>query len=597
MADNEDLTIDSVRISELPTTSTVDKDNDYIPLARADSMSISGGVTYKVTPQQLLDGVGLTYEAGDHIDITGNVISATYSAATTSDPGLMSATDKTKLNGIEASANNYTLPVATNEVLGGVKAGTNVTIANDGTLSASQIEYQAGSNIQISAQYEISATDTTYSDATQSASGLMSASDKTKLDGIATNANNYTLPAATDSAIGGVKQGTNVTIAADGTISATNTTYSTATTSADGLMSSTDKSKLDNIEANANNYSLPIATSAVLGGVKQGNNITIDADGTINATGGGGGSSSLSGLTDVTLTTPTSGQALVYDGTKWVNGNGGGGAATLAGLTDVTISSSVAGGQVLAYDGTSSWVNSAAPAVSNLSDVTLSSVSNNQILRYNGSKWVNSNETTPSTPALGNLTNVTLTSPGAGDALIYDNNSSEWVNGSVAYSSLSGKPTIPDGLADLTDDVNITSPSADEVLTYDGTTNKWINKLSESASVRENIRQALLACFAHVAWSNGQGQGFYDALAAALYEQEVVSISAVFNQGSATIYTTDSLDVLRQYLVVTATYEDTSTMPVTTYTLSGTLTAGTSTITATYNGVTTTFTVTVTAAT
>ena len=37
-------------------------------------------------------------------------------------------------------------------------------------------------------------TDTTYSDATTSASGLMSASDKSKLNGIANNANNYTHP-------------------------------------------------------------------------------------------------------------------------------------------------------------------------------------------------------------------------------------------------------------------------------------------------------------------------------------------------------------------------------------------------------------------
>lgn len=42
--------------------------------------------------------------------------------------------------------------------------------------------------------------------------------------------------------------------------------------------------------------------------------------------GGGGGSSSLAGLTDVDLTNPTDGQTLVYDATagKWVNGSGGG---------------------------------------------------------------------------------------------------------------------------------------------------------------------------------------------------------------------------------------------------------------------------------
>ena len=48
----------------------------------------------------------------------------------------------------------------------------------------------------------------------------------------------------------------------------TDTTYSVATTSANGLMSSTDKSKLDGIANNANNYSLPVASSSALGGIK-----------------------------------------------------------------------------------------------------------------------------------------------------------------------------------------------------------------------------------------------------------------------------------------------------------------------------------------
>ena len=73
------------------------------------------------------------------------------------------------------------------------------------------------------------------------------------------------------------------------------------------------------------------------------------------------------------------------------------------------------------------------------------------------------------------------------------------------------------------------------------------------------------------------------------------SISATFNQGSNTVYTTDSLDTLKQYLTVTASYSDSTTATVTSYTLSGTLTEGTSTITVTYGGKTTTFNVTVTA--
>jgi len=544
MADNEEFKVEGIKISELPTTTKVDKDADYIPLAHTDSISVSDNLTYKVTPSQLLADVGLSYVAGDHIDITGNVISATYSTATTTEAGLISSTDQAKLNGIEDNANAYTLPVATDTTLGGVKQGTNITIANDGTISAQQKVYTAGTNVQISSGDVISATDTTYSNASQTDAGLMSASDKTKLDGIENNANNYTLPAASANAIGGVKQGTNVTIANDGTISATDTTYSVATTSADGLMSSTDKSKLDNIEANANNYSLPIATTAVLGGVKQGNNITIDADGTINATGGGGGSSALSSLTDVDLTSPTTGQALIYDGntSKWVNGNGGGGSATLAGLTDVTVTSAT-NGQVLTYDSNSSeWINAApvgASSVSSLTDVTLTSITDGQILKYDNatSKWVNSNETIPATPALGNLTNVTLTSPTDGQALIYDNANSEWVNGAVDYSKisgtptlaqvatsgdysdLSGTPTIPDGLADLTDDVNISSPTDGQILKYDGTSSKWVNGTGGGggASALDDLTdvdittptdgQTLVYDSTNSKWINGAGGG------------------------------------------------------------------------------------------
>ena len=50
----------------------------------------------------------------------------------------------------------------------------------------------------------------------------------------------------------------------------TDTTYSVATTSANGLMSSADKKKLDGIANNANNYSLPLSTASVRGGIKIG---------------------------------------------------------------------------------------------------------------------------------------------------------------------------------------------------------------------------------------------------------------------------------------------------------------------------------------
>lgn len=56
--------------------------------------------------------------------------------------------EKSKLAGL----NNYTLPVASSTTLGGVKAGTNVTIAEDGTISASgggEISNAENTNIQV----------------------------------------------------------------------------------------------------------------------------------------------------------------------------------------------------------------------------------------------------------------------------------------------------------------------------------------------------------------------------------------------------------------------------------------------------------------
>lgn len=92
----------------------------------------------------------------------------------------------------------------------------------------------------------------------------------------------YTLPIASASALGGVKSSTtgttsgrdyNVEINADGTMKVNvpwvdlNTTYEVASSSANGLMSSADKNKLDGIAANANNYTLPNASTSVRGGV------------------------------------------------------------------------------------------------------------------------------------------------------------------------------------------------------------------------------------------------------------------------------------------------------------------------------------------
>lgn len=92
--------------------------------------------------------------------------------------------------------------------------------------------------------------------------------------------NNYTLPQSSSTVLGGLKLGANLTYnSSTDQVDATdtNTTYSLATTSANGLMSSSDKSKLNGIASGANyfTYSLPTATSSTKGGVKVGSTLSI----------------------------------------------------------------------------------------------------------------------------------------------------------------------------------------------------------------------------------------------------------------------------------------------------------------------------------
>ena len=74
------------------------------------------------------------------------------------------------------------------------EVATNAAQAATALESSKQDKLIAGSNIQIAEDGKtISATDTTYVDATTSTSGLMSATDKTKLDGVATGAQANTI--------------------------------------------------------------------------------------------------------------------------------------------------------------------------------------------------------------------------------------------------------------------------------------------------------------------------------------------------------------------------------------------------------------------
>ena len=68
-------------------------------------------------------------------------------------------------------------------------------------------------------------------------------------------------------------------------------------------------------------------------------------------------SNTLSGLTDVTITSPVANQVLEYNGSKWINATVPSGSTTLSTLTDVLLTS-IADGQVLSYNASAQkWEN------------------------------------------------------------------------------------------------------------------------------------------------------------------------------------------------------------------------------------------------
>lgn len=133
-----------------------------------------------------VSGRTVTYTRGDGTtgSITTQDTNTTYGMASQGANGLMSAADKKKLDGIASGANNFTysLPTASATVLGGVKTGSNITNTG-GVLSLTK------ANVTSALGYTPPTTNTTYGNATTSSSGLMSSSDKSKLDGIASGAN------------------------------------------------------------------------------------------------------------------------------------------------------------------------------------------------------------------------------------------------------------------------------------------------------------------------------------------------------------------------------------------------------------------------
>ena len=152
-----------------------------------------------------------------------------HANVTTTEDGFMLSSDKSKLDGIESGANDYSLESHNN-----THHSTDYTPQTD-------FDSHTGSG------------GTAHADVTTSTDGFMTSNDKSKLNGIESGANNYSLESHNNN-----HHSTNYASESDfnSHTGSGGGAHSSATTTTAGFMSDGDKSKLNGIESGANDYSL-----------------------------------------------------------------------------------------------------------------------------------------------------------------------------------------------------------------------------------------------------------------------------------------------------------------------------------------------------
>lgn len=161
--------------------------------------------------------------------------------ASSRDDGFMGSDDKRKLDGIENNANNYSLPTASSTTKGGITLG----------YSQNDKNYPVALDDSGKAYVNVPWTDTntTYGLATPTNDGLMSKADKVKIDGIDTT---YAKKTETISSVAVEQRGSDLFLAIKGADKVSTSEYvPPVSTSSNGLMSNTDKIKLDGIASGA----------------------------------------------------------------------------------------------------------------------------------------------------------------------------------------------------------------------------------------------------------------------------------------------------------------------------------------------------------
>jgi len=231
-----------------------------------------------------------------------------------------------------------------------------------------------------------------------------------------------------------------------------------------GMAATNVQNAIDELKATSDNFSEIEANAGIVSSELQ--TLTIDGI-TYTITG------NVTANPTVTASSPDL-TSIGIGGTNYIIAGGGGGSSRLSGLVDVSIDGNLSDGQVLIYNATMDmWTNGEVIAtvadIGDIGNVSLTSLQNGQILQYDSTNqvWVNVDAPTGGGGDLSDLGDVNLGTLADKQVLQYDAATQKWINATspAGSSSLSG----------LTD-VNLSSLTNGEVLSYDNDTQKWINK-------------------------------------------------------------------------------------------------------------------------
>ena len=246
-------------------------------------LEVNGNINIPLNSKYKINNTNFGYSSLDHKLSAGTNISIS---------------DDFKIN------NTYTLPTASDVVLGGIKVGNNLSIDANGFLSthtpytlptASSLVLGGvivGNNLSIDANGILTTPASipyTLPTASSLVLGGIKVGDNLSIDanGILSTHIPYTLPTASSLVLGGIKVGNNLSINADGILSIITlpTTYTLPTASdvvLGGIRVGNNLSITGGVLSTHIPYTLPTASSLVLGGIIVGDNLSIDANGILS---------------------------------------------------------------------------------------------------------------------------------------------------------------------------------------------------------------------------------------------------------------------------------------------------------------------------